>query len=636
MPETPPSHTETSPPETQEQILTPEDRERLSLLCAEASENLSLMTGDRDSRAVELRRRIRDENGRAARYILDFLNSRSEILELSDLSIGDDYEAYHYICLLNLCASDHNAEEISKFLIRDDVSLVRDRSLSSKIVELLFRIGTPTNIEDLIQYTSNCFSSTLDIRFQRQDALSALEVLIAIALRNEDEDGVESRLQGERISNAIEEVKRIIADHTGREITDDEDYFIARDLLSGDRYRDFNSLFEVEEPRAFGSAYDPYDGDDERNMSQEDERDSEIEDAYREHRFTEATSRLEVIKRLRHEIKKEQEIQVDPEDDEGKFLRRHWLEYREHNPSPYTPTLGIEIEIREHTVLPKEAKDWDLFQKSDFFKDKIVQYRETEKIGVGKGNDAFWEFAHNPVRNYTTLSREVQALMEMGLINKDYHKHSLHITVGGVSSEGMGGEGSFVLARALEATGWGTTGGRIMRPYLLKRGAWTYKGQAGVKERDIHEIQLDVSCAIEIRTMQVQGLTGLDRLLRSCYLLGAALKAYQDRESRFGSISDGDSDIKEQLGSIWEVFAEETYNIFIQYGLTDPAKIWEVPDRFHKEGEEARGDFVPFAVLLDEARQHPKSRGAEFVAKMRGLIIKTRKQVADLVYTRGL
>lgn len=64
--------------------------------------------------------------------------------------------------------------------------------------------------------------------------------------------------------------------------------------------------------------------------------------------------------------------------------------------------------------------------------------------------------------------------------------------------------------------------------------------------------------------------------------------------------------------------------------------IWEVPDRFHQEGEAPTGDFVPFAALLDEARKRPQSHGAEFVAEMRGLIIRTRKGIADVVYARPI
>lgn len=175
-----------------------------------------------------------------------------------------------------------------------------------------------------------------------------------------------------------------------------------------------------------------------------------------------------------------------------------------------------------------------------------------------------------------------------------------------------------------------------MRPYLLKRGAWTYKGQAGVKERDASEMQLNASRGIEIRTMQVQGLTGLDRLLRSCYLLGTALRAYQKKERGDPlAFADTDSDMREGLALIWQSFDEQTKRIFQKYKLTDPSMIWEVPDRYHTDTEEPTGDFVPFAALLDEARQHPQSRGAKFVAEMRELVITIRKQVADIIYEKN-
>lgn len=630
MPETSPFHKEESLSEAQEQILTPEDRARLDQLFLETKENSSLFAGYRNQESVEARLRWRDEGRKAVAYLLEIINNTAHLAT---------YESYQYVCLLDLCASSDDAQKIGALLLRDDVTFLGDRSFKSKFLRILERIGTPENTDQLVQSAERCLDAPYGSLLKKEDSMDVISVLWSIGLRidteyAENEENEQYQEVHRQLGNAGQRIRENLRDRTGQEITDYEEQLLGESLW----YREaaFASLFEVQEEQESDDSHDPYDYEsDERNMSWEDEQDDEMEDSYRENKFAEIESRLEVIKRLRHEIKKEQKIKEEPEDDEGKFLRRHWLEYREDNPSPYAPTLGIEIEIRERTLLPPEAKNWIKDEKIDFVEPKRKLFERTEKLGVGRGLDAFWEFAHNPVRHYTTLSREVQALMDMGLINKQYRKHSLHITLGGVTSKGPGGKGAFVLARALESTGWGVTSGRIMRPYLLKRGAWTYKGRAGVKERDASEMQLNTSRGIEIRTMQVQGLTGLDRLLRSSYLLGTALRAYQERGLDDPIVSvDAGEEMRETLAKIWLSFAQETKTIFHKYGLADPSIIWKVPDRDHEEGEAPTGDFVPFAALLDEARQHPQSLGAEFVAEMRGLIIKTRKEIADVIYQK--
>lgn len=628
--------------------LTAQDRERLALLYAEAGENMEMSMGMRDHASVEMRRRLRDEDGKAAAYIFELLERRATI---------DNFESYNDICLLDLCASERDAEKIGELLVRDDIALARDRSIKGRILEILTRIGTPENADHLLRFASKCFRAPSSGGFQRQDAMKAFNALFAINVRIDEEN---ENAHG-RIEDAMEDIKRTVHEHTGQEITSDEESEMGLSLLTGEVFTDFASFFEVLEPRESNDSPDSYDYfDSERNMSWEDEQDREMENDYYENKFTEVESRLEVIRRLHHEIKKEQEIKEDPEDEESKFIRRHWLEYREDNPSPYTPTLGIEIEIRERTIpLPEGSERWSDNERSHFlFEQKRREYEQTEALGVGRGNDAFWEFAHNPVRNYTTLSREVQALMEMGLINPDYPRHSLHITIGGISlgvsmselygEDGMSieqaadslmpesGKETFVLARTLEATGWSTTGGRLLRPYLTKgaHSAWAIKGVGGVKERPSHQIKLGVKKAVEFRTFQVQNFAGLDRTLRSAFLLGTALRAYQTEAQGAPLERDEDPVIREQLSQIWENFSHESRRIFSTYNLTDPQGAWHAPFHGDLYDDRAKNSFKKFGDVLDEARQHPQSRGAEFVAEMRGLIIKTRKQVADIIYKK--
>lgn len=308
-------------------------------------------------------------------------------------------------------------------------------------------------------------------------------------------------------------------------------------------------------------------------------------------------------------------------------------------------------------MLPAEAKEWSAVKKAEFLKKKKQPYKKTEQLGVPAGKDKFWEFANAPTHYYATLSREVQALIEMGLIDPSYPRHPLHITIGGISlgvsmNELYGdnssieqnadvlipesGKETFVLARSLEASGWSTTGGRLLRPYLVKgeHNAWAVKGVGGVKERPQDQIKLGVKKAVEFRTFQLQNFAGLDRTLRSAFLLGTALRAYQT-EAQGAPYEEGEKPfIRGELSEIWKNFSHESQMIFSAYDLADPQNVWQAPNCLDTDHDRRENPFKDFGDVLDEGRQHPQSRGAEFVAEMRGLIITTRKQVADIIYKK--
>ncbi|MEK7561122.1 MAG: hypothetical protein AAB539_04180 [Patescibacteria group bacterium] len=366
-------------------------------------------------------------------------------------------------------------------------------------------------------------------------------------------------------------------------------------------------------------------------------------------------TRLATVQRLRHEARKEKSLRGEPEEkDDNKFLRRHWLEYHEENPSPYAPTLGIEIEIREQSVRPKDAETWTDTQHSRWRSSTREKYSKTAKLGVPAGNDKLWEFAHKPVHYYHTLSREVQALIEMGLIPMDkenaeddtissskkewWPKHPLHLTIGGITtlpesvSESVSTQ-AYILSRALEATGWSTTGWRLLRPY--KRRSWNIKGAAGIYDRYEDELELGQTKGIELRTLQLQSLTGLDRTLRSAFLLGAALKAYQEEEiaKETNNVVSHQTPERIELSQAWNQFAERCCDIFGQYGIEAPQN-WDAWDYGHFDPVTEPTAFQPFAALLNDARENKTGRGAEFVRDMRKLVISTRAKIARILYPK--
>ncbi|MEK7090086.1 MAG: hypothetical protein AAB930_00700 [Patescibacteria group bacterium] len=389
----------------------------------------------------------------------------------------------------------------------------------------------------------------------------------------------------------------------------------------------------------------------------------DAEQNYVKQKFFEVGERLDVVKNLRHEAQREKKIKEEPEDDERKFLRRHWLEYRENNPSPYAPTIGIEVEIREESIMPEELRKdkirdrgnlgestSDLYYKRERIIEKIRPlYKKTIELGVPYGYDKFWEFSHRPTKNYLTLSREVQALIEMNLINKEDQKHPLHLTIGGIwcgewnpyakqDSTSSDEKEAFVLARVLEASGWRTRGRRLLRPFYAKRDCWAVKGNAGLlqKEKEHDKLEFGAENAVEIRTLQLQTITGLDRLLRSAYLLAASLKSYQEEKKLPGYFSK--SEERKNLIEIWTVFSQKAKEIFIQFGLDDPSSTehWKNP-RYYDDSDlvaENKEGFFGLAALLDEAEQDSRSRGRGFVKAIRKLIIETRAKISPIIYPK--
>ena len=329
--------------------LTREDRERLGELLREA-EIMHISDYSDDIEAVEIRRRLRDENGKAALFILELLNT-GEIVPSSD-------SFYANLCWLNYCASEQCASDIGAFLMRDEIVFDSDdRSLGDIIIKMLERVGTEENIEQVASYASRCF----DVYSTREDALDlqtadSMQAVSALSLIMERVADLNAR---ERIEGIIRTTKENTAQRVGVSVPELENTYSYIGEYAAKRISRFQDLFEVREERIFS----------------EDQRDDELQDAYQEHRFKEVESRLETVKRLRREIEEEQwtmdkYMQEDPEDEDTQFLRRHWLEYREDHPSPYTPTLGIEVEIREQSVLPPEAEQWSETKKEQFLNKK--------------------------------------------------------------------------------------------------------------------------------------------------------------------------------------------------------------------------------------------------------------------------
>ncbi len=303
---------------------------------------------------------------------------------------------------------------------------------------------------------------------------------------------------------------------------------------------------------------------------------------------------------------------------------RPLLEYRESHPSPHGVTMGIEVELPEESVLGEETKEMNRGQKKKYLFELKEKYRETEKIGIPRGEDQFWEFAQIPAHNPETLAREAQALIGMGLINPEYQKFPLHVTIGGISFSSKNDDGANVLARVLEATGWATTGERLMAPYTDPDSNWTsHDLPSGIRERGKNRLaqpmEGETTTAVEHRTLVLRSLFGLDRYLHSAYYLASALRAYQEQKK--------DDWIGKQLSKIWRVFAGKCEARFEEEELTSPSELWTL----NTENPDENSSFKRLAKVLDKAESDPSGREAKFVHDIRQLIISTRAEIKEII-----
>lgn len=428
-----------------ENVISPEDCERLDNLFERIGDN-NLEYGFDENRR-RLKAELQGEGIIGARYLLEKIAVEENTYTIF-LRIGN----------LKICATPEVAQEIGALLVDDRVALDHDGSSVHMLIEILENVGTSLEAHFLVESIYKTAIGRSGII--EYDTLCVFDALRKILVRTKDLDG-----QAE-VKKAMAEINAFRAKHHYGELSEKEE----------------NDEFEKED--------DNFDTEHESDPFSDSETDKKFRDEYYEkNKMLSAVERLEIVKNLRIMARKEKDANADPEEPDD-FLRRHFLEYKEKNPSPHGVTLGIEIEIPEKTVISKELREKEYTDDSDEYEDEyekqFEKFTKSKEIDVPEGEDAnqFWEFAHEPARNPLTIAREVQALIGMGLINKNYAKYPLHVTLGGISSLGNDGNQVHVLSHALEATGWSTNADRLTRPYRRKNGSWACKGKGSIQERN--------------------------------------------------------------------------------------------------------------------------------------------------------
>lgn len=238
------------------------------------------------------------------------------------------------------------------------------------------------------------------------------------------------------------------------------------------------------------------------------------------------------------------------------------------------PTIGCEVEVKWSSLFPELAREYfgepdelgrlpvrfqDLPEsRQREFDEKCTEldrtfkprYEATERAGIPKGNDAFWEFANAPTYHWQTLATEVGQLMQ-GEFIPEGHDHSFHITLGGVAAEGGG---MSLILSGLELLE--VTPERIMVAVegnrLGTRTAWDRRGADGVRNR-ANNLALGETTATELRTLTVKNQQQVETLLSTAQTLTVVLAAYRSRATgRVPALVQLWPEYRSALRSLWE------------------------------------------------------------------------------------
>lgn len=171
--------------------------------------------------------------------------------------------------------------------------------------------------------------------------------------------------------------------------------------------------------------------------------------------------------------------------------------------------IGIEVEVPWKAYFPDLWVEGFPNVESHILSDISVQCTErekdliprlmlTEKCGIKRGGDRYWEFALDPVTDVGIACDHIAILRQHNLIPPG--KHSLHITFGGVRVT----RDMYYVAMCLEALACSPD--RILRGFHptspnLSHG-WARKGYAGLFEKEgSNDVQHGMEYGSEIRLL---------------------------------------------------------------------------------------------------------------------------------------
>ena len=184
---------------------------------------------------------------------------------------------------------------------------------------------------------------------------------------------------------------------------------------------------------------------------------------------------------------------------------------------PGVVPIGIEIEVPWSSYFPELWSHFDLARRGfkdlsaaeiidlsaqcsrleDHLQPKLLLTREA---GIHRGNDRYYEFAHDPETDVSELTEQVRLLTLAGVLPRD-RQHSLQITIGNVCAT----RDVYYLAMLLELQVLDAA--RIDYGLSQARGTiftgWARKGRSGVYEKGASDLKLGSQVACELRVLSL-------------------------------------------------------------------------------------------------------------------------------------
>lgn len=177
-------------------------------------------------------------------------------------------------------------------------------------------------------------------------------------------------------------------------------------------------------------------------------------------------------------------------------------------------TIGVEVEVRWRSYFPelwKNHLEGKVYSELSYDEKELLtklcdaeeaillpKLKATERLGIPKGKDKYYEFALEPAHHPSVIWYELELLKAANLI-PDNMKHSLHITLGGMEAN----KDAYLMLMCLELLGYSSTERLCSAAVTDKAVLWGRRGRAGIRERESYQMKLGKTTGIELRTLEL-------------------------------------------------------------------------------------------------------------------------------------
>lgn len=194
---------------------------------------------------------------------------------------------------------------------------------------------------------------------------------------------------------------------------------------------------------------------------------------------------------------------------------------------PSLPTIGIEIEMNWIEAFTDMQARWlhssdrpkDYDKQSDTYKEFSRQYNRNNRRLRPKletiasviprvGFDAYWEFSFHPSYHVGVIEAELSTLYEANILSEGI-PYATHMTIADIPSR----RDAYTLLCELELQG-GSSPERIAAAIKTQKGAWSVKGDGGLRLRTSDELKGESTSAYEFRTLFTSSASQMTRLMR--------------------------------------------------------------------------------------------------------------------------